>query len=198
MKAKIISRYSVKVIDYDIEKQKADNLYNATLQEKEIGDEFIKPILAKKEEKRTESDLIKIILRKELEDNYKNKLDELSVFKEYVPSEFFGEIDDTDSVRPYYIEEGESVLQKWEVVKKDVGKINEKIKSLKEKLSEGDYKVIKIYEAKLANKDEPYSQTDEEEFIKERQSIRDEINRLEALLPNSGTIKEMTQNNSHV
>lgn len=193
MKAKIISRYSVKVIDYDIEKQKADNLYNATLQEKEIGDEFIKPILAKKEEKRTESDLIKIILRKELEDNYKNKLDELSVFKEYVPSEFFGEIDDTDSVRPYYIEEGESVLQKWEVVKKDVGKINEKIKSLKEKLSEGDYKVIKIYEAKLANKDEPYSQTDEEEFIKERQSIRDEINRLEALLPNSGTIKEMTQ-----
>lgn len=163
------------------------------MQEKEIGDEFIKPILAKKEEKRTESDLIKIILRKELEDNYKNKLDELSVFKEYIPSEFFGEIDDTDSVRPYYIEEGESVLQKWEVVKKDVGKINEKIKSLKEKLSEGDYKVIKIYEAKLANKDEPYSQTDEEEFIKERQSIRDEINRLEALLPNSGTIREMTQ-----
>lgn len=193
MKAKIISRYSVKVIDYDIEKQKADNLYKATLQEKEIGDEFIKPILAKKEEKRTESDLIKIILRKELEDNYKNKLDELSVFKEYVPSEFFGEIDDTDSVRPYYIEEGESVLQKWEVVKKDVGKINEKIKSLKEKLSEGDYKVIKIYEAKLANKDEPYSQTDEEEFIKERQSIRDEINRLESLLPNSGTIREMKQ-----
>ena len=79
------------------------------------------------------------------------------------------------------------------MVKKDVGKINEKIKSLKEKLSEGDYKVIKIYEAKLANKDEPYSQTDEEEFIKERQSIRDEINRLEALLPNSGTIREMTQ-----
>ena len=117
MKAKIISRYSVKVIDYDIEKQKADNLYKATLQEKEIGDEFIKPILAKKEEKRTESDLIKIILRKELEDNYKNKLDELSAFKEYVPSEFFGEIDDTDSVRPYYIEEGESILQKWEVVK---------------------------------------------------------------------------------
>ena len=42
----------------------------------------------------------------------------------------------------------------------------------------GDWKVIKIYEARMAYEDDPYNF---EELIKNRQLVRDEINRLQAL-----------------
>lgn len=191
MRAKIISRYSVKVIDYDIEKEKADDLYLQALRKEGVEDETINIIIKKKDKTRTDEDHMKIIARKYLEDDYKGKIKELDSYKDYVPSEFFGEIKYTDNVRPYYIEEGESVIQKWEVVPMESGKIFSKIESLKKELSDGDYKIIKIYEAKISLKDNPYSTSDSEEFINQRQLIRDEINRLESLLPNKGEIEEM-------
>ena len=53
----------------------------------------------------------------------------------------------------------------------------EAIKKLKEKLVSTDYKVIKCYEVSLLGEELPY---DMEEVHRERQEIRDEINRLEA------------------
>ena len=60
---------------------------------------------------------------------------------------------------------------------------SDKIAFLKRLLSSsespvGDWKVIKIYEARMAYEDDPY---DFEELIKNRQLVRDEINRLQAL-----------------
>ena len=52
----------------------------------------------------------------------------------------------------------------------------EAIDKLKEKLASTDYKVIKCYEASLISEGMPYDVT---ELHKERQEIRDEINRLE-------------------
>lgn len=43
----------------------------------------------------------------------------------------------------------------------------------------GDWKVIKIYEARLKGEEDPY---DYDELSAERQRIRDEINRLQAQL----------------
>lgn len=53
----------------------------------------------------------------------------------------------------------------------------EAIEKLKKKLTSSDYKIIKCYEASLVGKELPY---DINEVHKERQEIRDEINRLEA------------------
>ena len=53
----------------------------------------------------------------------------------------------------------------------------EAIAKLKDTLTSTDYKVIKCYEASLISEDMPYNVT---ELHRERQEIRDEINRLEA------------------
>ena len=58
------------------------------------------------------------------------------------------------------------------------------VRSLKSQLSSsassiGDWKVIKCYEAVLKNEELPY---DINELMNQRQAVRDEINRIEALL----------------
>ena len=77
-----------------------------------------------------------------------------------------------------YKEENGKLVQYWEV-KVDSVYIQKKIDNLKEVLSSSDYKVIKCQEASLIGEQMPY---DVYELHKERQSIRDEINRLESLI----------------
>lgn len=179
-KAKIISRYTVQVINYDAELSKIETIYKSDIAKYGVADEVINPILKKKEEKRTLEELMLIVKRKEIEDQRTEQLDMLSTFKEFVPSNFNGELGEYDSPKPYYIEESESVLQKWEVISNDPAKIASKISALKSELDESDYKVMKCYEAAIAKSDEmPYNP---DELIESRQAKRDEINRLEALL----------------
>lgn len=45
----------------------------------------------------------------------------------------------------------------------------------------GDYKIIKIYEARLKGEEDPYNY---EELSQQRQEVRDRINRLQSLLEN--------------
>lgn len=179
-KAKIISRYSVHVIDYDKEIAGVDTVYKVELQKNGVTDDVINPILKKKDDNRSVEELLLIIKRKEVEDNKTARLAEIETFKEFVPSIFSGELGEYDSPKPYYIEEGNAVIQKWEVVKNDHAKIASKISSLKSELEDSDYKVMKCYEATIAKSEEmPY---DADELIESRQAKRDEINRLEALL----------------
>ena len=158
-KAKIMSRYSVHVIDYDKE---------------------INPILKKKDENRNVEELLLIVKRKEVEDNKKAKLAEIETFKDFVTSAFNRELGEYDSPKPYYVEEGDAVVQKWEVISNDPVKIASKISSLKSELNGSDYKVMKCYEAIIAKSEEmPYNV---DKLIESRQAKRDEINHLEALL----------------
>lgn len=64
----------------------------------------------------------------------------------------------------------------------DKKKVKAEITALKETLSEGDYRVIKCYEASLARKPLPYNIDD---IYTERQKIRDKINELELVLSNA-------------
>lgn len=179
-KAKVISRYSVHVINYDTELSKIDTIYKSDIAKYGVADEVINPILKKKEEKRTFEELLLIVKRKEIEDQRTEQLDILATFKEFVPSNFNGELGEYDSPKPYYIEEGDSVLQKWEVITNDPAKIASKISVLKSELDDSDYKVMKCYEATIAKSDEmPYNA---DELIESRQATRNEIDRLEALL----------------
>ena len=77
-----------------------------------------------------------------------------------------------------YKEENGKLVQYWEV-KVDSVYTQKKIDNLKEVLSSSDYKVIKCQEASLIGEQMP---SDVDELHKERQSIRDEINRLESLI----------------
>lgn len=70
------------------------------------------------------------------------------------------------------------LVQSWKV-KIDPTTAQERIATLKAELAESDYKVTKCYEASLVGDSLPYDIT---ELHRERQSIRDEINRLESLM----------------
>lgn len=71
-----------------------------------------------------------------------------------------------------YEEKDGKIIMSWEAYPN-----YEEIDRLKKKLTETDYQVIKCYEASLVGGDMPY---DVQTMHKERQEIRNEINRLEA------------------
>ena len=84
---------------------------------------------------------------------------------------------------PIYIynEDEDNFTQSWEFVK-DVTKIENEIESLKGKLSDTDYIIIKTYEARLMGEQDPYTADELSRAVSYRVSIRDEINELEKLL----------------
>lgn len=73
---------------------------------------------------------------------------------------------------------GGRIVQSWSI-KADPTVAQSRIVELKAHLEESDYKVTKCYEASLVGESLPY---DIAELHRERQSIRDEINRLESLI----------------
>ncbi len=103
----------------------------------------------------------------------------------YKPVEAFDH-NNTQSEDGYVIEvipydAGDRIAYKYEK-RFDKKKIKTEIESLKETLSDGDYRVIKCYEASLAKQPLPYNIDD---IYKERQKIRDRINELELALSNA-------------
>lgn len=61
-------------------------------------------------------------------------------------------------------------------------KLRDEIKSYKAELADGDYQVIKCYEASLLNQPMPYNL---EELHQSRQQLRNRINELEAQIANA-------------
>lgn len=73
-------------------------------------------------------------------------------------------------------------VEKYYECKKDINKIENKIKDNQNFLQDTDYIIIKIYEAKILMLDIPYSQEYIEEICNKRQEARDKINELKKLL----------------
>lgn len=74
--------------------------------------------------------------------------------------------------------------KKTELTKEERGAIESQIRTLQSRLDAptsgiGDWKIIKIYEARLSGESDPY---DYEELKAARQAARDEINELQAQL----------------
>lgn len=178
-KAKILSRNSVKVIDYDVELSRINSNYQNDLEESGVADDVINPILEKKDSERTYEELKLIIIRKNLEDEKKEELKLLSGYKDFVTNKYEGELGEFDSTEPYYVEEEGKIIRKWEVVHNNSLKISAKVSKLKKELEDSDYKIIKCYEASMTQSQMPYNL---EELVAERESKRSEINRLEELL----------------
>jgi hypothetical protein len=75
---------------------------------------------------------------------------------------------------------GDRIAYRYDIEFNDYG-VKKKIRELKQKLADSDYKVIKSYEASLDGEPAPY---DMKSVKAERQKFRDEINRLESLKAN--------------
>lgn len=116
---------------------------------------------------------------------YTKEFDECEVPTGYKPVETFDH-EQTQAEDGYVIEvipydAGDKIAYKYEK-RFDRKKLKTEIASLKEELSDGDYRVIKCYEASLANEPLPYDIND---MYIERQKIRDRINELELTLSNA-------------
>lgn len=149
-----------------------------------VDDDVMSVILRKREEKRTFSDLKKIILRKELEDDFNERIDVYeNKYLEFIPASNTLEMGEFDDASTFY-EKGEDgkIHQHWVLNKNNRSKILDKITELKSVLSETDYVIIKAYEAKLSMSDVPYSQEQLDKIVQERQALRDRINELEDLI----------------
>lgn len=180
MKAKIVSKNVIDIIDYDAKIKALKKEFDLYLIQNSIEDETINAILKKKDKNRTESDLIKIVLRKEAEDAYKKSVEEYYEYKNFESVEYSGEAAGVlDKLEPYYEEDDTTVYQKFKLVKNDKFLVSEEINRLKKELSDTDYQVMKCYEASLTKIELPY---DIDSLTKLRQTLRDEINRLESLI----------------
>lgn len=172
------------VIDYEVKLSQMDKDYKLSLVENSVDDETINAILSKAENKRTVSDLRKIVLRQNIDSTYKLNKENLEAdYLEYQADDFRSlELGEYDEMETYVEVKDNIVHQRFKIVKNTVRKLNAAIESLKERLSSTDYIIIKSYEAKVMMQDAPYSDEFMTKTTEERQKIRDEINRLEELL----------------
>ena len=172
------------VIDYEAKLSQMDKDYKLSLVENSVDDETINTILSKAENKRTVSDLCKIVLRQNIDSNYKLHKENLETdYLEFQADDFRSlELGEYDEMETYVEVKDNIVHQRFKIVKNTVQKLNAAIESLKERLSSTDYIIIKSYEAKVMMQDAPYSDEFMTKTTEERQKIRDEINRLEELL----------------
>jgi hypothetical protein len=177
---KFIDEVTIVPIDYNLELSLIKEEYEKILEMNSITDEDIISIKAKR--KKTDIEKQKLELRLSIENDFSERIDKLSEYKELVdgvkPSVGLGEF---DILRPLYsFNEKENVIvRNWQVENNNYSLILNKMNNLKQKLSNSDYKVLKCYEAKLTSSDLPY---DLDSLILERQSQRDEINKLNHLI----------------
>ena len=172
------------VIDYEVKLSQIDKDYKLSLIENSVDDETINAILSKAENKRTVSDLRKIVLRQNIDSAYKSNKENLETdYLEFQADDFRSlELGEYDEMEAYVEVKDNIVHQRFKIVKNTTRKLNAAIESLKERLSSTDYIIIKAYEAKVMMQDAPYSDEFMTKTTEERQKIRDEINRLEELL----------------
>lgn len=173
----------VDFIDYEEIEKNIQSQYERELIINSITDEVIDVILRKGEEEWSKNEMQKIILRKQADDKRDKALQNYNDYYDVIESEYIGrEVGEFEIlISDFEIVDSKSVKQVFKIVKSEQ-KINQKIKELKSSLSSTDYKIVKIYEAKVLNTESPYSQEEINAIISERQSFRDRINELEMLL----------------
>jgi len=191
---KFINEVTIVPIDYDLELSLIKEEYERILETNSITDEDIISIKAKR--KKTDIEKQKLELRLSVENDFSERIDKLNEYKELVdevkPSVVLGEFDIL--ISSYSFNEKDNVIVRtWKVENNNYSLILNKINNLKQKLFDSDYKVLKCYEANLTNSKLPY---DLDSLILERQSQRDEINKLNDLIKIKNEIVRISNNKS--
>jgi len=156
-------------IDYESEIRNLNKNYSSEKQQNGVTDDVINVILLKDVKDYTDEEVIKIARRKIIDDRYKLKKAELDSFKEIVEIPFDGEIPTGYTLVGKFRENGD-VIENYYELEKDLFGINKNIKRIEKELSDGDYRIIKTYEARLMNQPDPYE--DMESFIQHRNELR--------------------------
>lgn len=187
-KVKILSKYSIDAIDYEVEKKRAESILKDRIESLGTDLEEVKRINSKK--KKTEEDVKLLNAVVAIEKEYSDTISQIEEYKELVTSSV-PEYTELDQAVPYYEEDSEGKIKMlWEIRKNDPTRVLQKINSLKKDLSDSDYKITKCYEASLLKQEMPY---DIEALTTERNSKREEINRLESLLPSDDGILKFSK-----
>ena len=172
---------NIQIFDYDAYKKQLDEDYERMKAENSIQDTVINAILKKKEDKRLPEELLKIVLRKQLDNKYSKNVNAYNDWLPLKEEEFKGTVRENYYKRPKFREEDGYIIESYEEVI-DVSAVKRKIKAKQDELSSTDYMIIKTYEAKIAGSPEPYNNMTE--VINQRQTLRDEINTLQNLIDN--------------
>lgn len=147
-----------------------------------ISDEVINAIKSKPESMQTFSEQKRLALREQIDKEYDEKLSKYDEYKELVVipyKESYNE--ETETLMPQFKDIGDKVEQTF-IPELDRYKIKRLISDTQKILTDTDYVVIKLYEAKLSMSDTPYTQEYLDEILTKRQAARDKINELESLI----------------
>ena len=156
IKARIINRKSVEVIDFEQETAIAEQRYQQAISTEGLPPEVLEGI----------------------EQEHLEALQRLELFIPFLRLDP-PQVNETQEVIPYYEERNGAICQLWEIKENDPAKIEAMINSLKSELSSTDYQVIKAQEYALVGM---VSEYDIVALSQSRQALRSQINTLQALL----------------
>lgn len=179
---KLVARLENGIIDIvDIEEYKnnVESEYDRLKIENSVQDSVINTILNKKDKDRTPEELLKIVVRKRIDDGYKERIAKYDSYLPLKEEKFKGELKEGYFKRPEFREESGCIIESYKA-DVDVSFVKRKIREKQDELAATDYMIIKTYEAKVSGEEEPYKNIDE--IIKQRKSLRDDINRLKEIL----------------
>ena len=178
MRARIINRSSIEVINIESKLTSINMLYKAKIEELGVTDDVVVKLLSIGENHLSKENKELLRKRRELDEDNRKMLLNLDSYKEYIPSKK-PDVSEFDSAVPFYVEENGIIYQKWEIKHNDERKVKFEIERLKRELGSSDYKIVKCMEAKLSDRKIPY---DLNQLTTERQDMRDRINQLEVLI----------------
>lgn len=175
-KVKILNKYSIDAIDYEFEKKRLKSQLKNKIEALGVSLDEIKKMNQKEKKTEDEQNILDSFIN--IEKEYSDGIDYINKYKELVITPA-PNVSDIDQLVSYYEEVGDKVHMLWEVIKNEPNRVFQKIELLKKQLSDGDYKIIKCYEADMLGKKYPYEL---EEIVNERNNIRKEINDLQNLI----------------
>ena len=173
---------AIDIVDIEEYKNSVNGEYERLKIENSVQDSVIDAILSKKDKDRTPEELLKIVVRKRIDDGYKERIVKYDSYLPFKEEKFKGELKEGYFKRPEFREEAGCIIESYKA-DIDVSAVRQKIRAKQNELSSTDYMIIKTYEAKITGSPEPYDNMTE--VINQRQTLRDEINTLQNLIDNA-------------
>jgi hypothetical protein len=172
LKARLINRSSIEVVDWDKEETRIQEVYECAKQLAGLTESRIEAIQSMKLEEMDATDTKEWETFVKIENDHDKNIEWLYQFAPYKPNPR-PELEALRAILPVYELIDGAIVQKWESAGADMHRVAARIKSLKQQLAGSDYKIIKISEMIMTGQPKP---SETEAIIRERQGCRDEIN----------------------
>ena len=107
-KVKILSKYSIDAIDYEVEKKRAESILKDRIESLETDLEEVKRINSKKKKTEEDAKLLNAVVT--IEKEYSDTISQIEEYKELVTSSV-PEYTELDQTVPYYEEDSEGKIK---------------------------------------------------------------------------------------